>query len=344
MCTSVQTIDLSARRSTLPAAATPVLNRLARSRGQRRKPIQVHRSLLCDAGPFADDVEPMEPPLTSTVSTLWEADGISIEVVRGRFQPYGWSKPNPTTRWGVVLARRGAYRRRADGVEHVVDANSGFVRRPGQEASVSVFTTAYEELTVLQFDPGKVGGLPDVTKAVGPIEVDPRLALAHRLLLRAVHRDDLETEIGVQALIHHCLPPAEPGRPSGRRSATVAARRRLVGDSLELLHTSFQEPLGLLELARRVGASPYHLSRVFRDVTGITISQYRIRLRLHAVLERLEEGDEDLAAVAADTGFADHGHMTRTVTRFLGAAPSELRTRLGSRSAGTIWEVLARPA
>jgi AraC-like DNA-binding protein len=286
----------------------------------------------------------MEPRLTSTVSTLWKADGISIEVVRGNFRPYSWSKPNPTTHWGVILARRGAYRRRADGVEHVVDANTGFVRRPGQEASVSVFSTAYEELTILQFEPGKLGRLPDLTKAVGPIQVDPKLALAHRLLLGAVHSDDLETEVGVHALIYHCLPPPETGRPSGRRSATVAARRRLVGDSLELLHASFHEPFGLLELARRVGASPYHLSRVFRDVTGVTISEYRIRLRLHAVLGRLEEGDDDLAAVAADTGFADHGHMTRTVTRFLGAAPSELRARLGSRSQETIWEVLARPA
>ena len=286
----------------------------------------------------------MEPPLTSTVSTLWEADGISIEVVRGHFPLRSWGEWVQTTNWGVVLVRRGAYRRRADGVEHVVDANTGFVRRPGQEANVSVFTTAYEELTILQFEPGKLGGLPDLAKAVGPVQVDPKLALAHRLLLRAVHRDDLETEIGVHALIYHCLPPAEPGRPSGRRSATVAARRRLVGDSLELLHASFHEPLGLVELARRVGASPYHLSRVFRDVTGITISEYRTRLRLHAVLERLEKGDDDLAAVAADTGFADHGHMTRTVTRFLGAAPSQLRSSLVSRSTEPFWEVLARPA
>jgi AraC-like DNA-binding protein len=344
MCTSVQTIDQSALRSTLPAAAAPVLNGLARSRRQRRKPIQGHGSALCDAGTFADDVEPMEPPPTSTVSTLWKADGMSIEVVRGHFRPHGWSPPEPTTQWGVILARRGAYRRRADGVEHVVDANSGFVRRPGQEASVSVFTTAYEELTVLLFEPGKLGRLPDLTKAVGPIHVDPKLALAHHMLLQAVHRDDLETEVDVHALIYHCLPAPDPGRPIGRRSSTVAARRRLVGDSLELLHASFHEPLGLLELARRVGASPYHLSRVFRDVTGVTISEYRIRLRLHAVLDRLDAGDDDLAALAADTGFADHGHMTRTVTRFLGVAPSELPTRLGSPSAETIWEVLARPA
>ena len=287
---------------------------------------------------------PMQPVLSSTLSTDWTADGITIETLRGRFHPYGWSKPTPTTHWGVVLARRGAYRRRVEGVEHMVDVNTGFLRRPGQEASVSVFTTAYEELTFLQFEPGKLGELPDLTKAVGPIRVDPRVGLAHRLLIGAVGTDDLETEAGVHALIHHCLPRPEPGRSIGRRRSTASARRRLVADAMELMHSSFHERLGLLELARRVGASPYHLSRVFREVTGITISEYRTRLRLHAVLDRLDEGDDDLAAVAAETGFADHGHMTRTVTRFLGAAPSTLRTRLRDPGAAPLVELLTRPA
>lgn len=286
----------------------------------------------------------MQPALSSTVSTDWTADGITIQTVRGRFQPDGWSTPVATAQWGVVLARRGAYRRRVEGVEHVVDVNTGFLRRPGLESSVAVFTTAYEELTILQFEPSRLGELPDLTKAVGPIRVDPRLGLAHRLLVGAVGFDDLETEVGVHALIQHCLPPPEPGRSIGRRHSTATARRRLVGDTMELLHASSHERLGLLELARRVGASPYHLSRVFREVTGITISEYRTRLRLHAVLDRLDAGDDDLAAVAAETGFADHGHMTRTVTRFLGAAPSALRTRLRAPGAAPLQELLSRPA
>ena len=117
-------------------------------------------------------------------------------------------------------------------------------------------------------------------------------------------------------------------RSIGRRRTTAAARRRLVTDVLEMLNTSFCEPQGLLDAARVVGASPYHLSRVFREVTGLTLSEYRTRLRVHAVLVRLDQGAHDLAAVAAATGFADHGHMTRTVTGHLGAASSIVRQRL----------------
>ncbi len=65
---------------------------------------------------------------------------------------------------------------------------------------------------------------------------------------------------------------------------------------------------------------------------------------MHAVLERLDKGDHDLSAVAAETGFADHGHMTRTVTGLLGAAPSVLRSRLRPRDDRVLGDVVARSA
>jgi AraC-like DNA-binding protein len=286
----------------------------------------------------------MRRELTATWSTDWIGEGYRIETLRGRFRPAGWSDQEVATRWAIVFVRRGAYRRRADGVEYIVDRNTGFVRRPGEEWSSAVFTTAYEELTVLEVDPDCLGHLPELTDAAGPVPVQPDVALAHRLLVRALHGDELQVEEGVFDLAHRFVPAPACRRPIGRRPSTATTRRQLVADCVELLNTSYHEPVGLLDLARRVGSSPYHLSRVFREVTGTTISQYRTRLRLQAVLERLDEGDDDLATVAAATGFADHGHMTRTVTGLLGVAPSVLRSRLRPRGDGVGGEVVVRSA
>ena len=286
----------------------------------------------------------MARELTEAWSTDWMGDGYRIETMRGRFRPEGWSDPQVATRWALVFARSGAYRRRADGVEYIVDGNTGFVRRPGEEWSSAVFTTAYEELTVLEVDPDRLGHLPDLTDAAGPVPIQPDVALAHRLLLGALRADELRLEEGVFDLAHRCVPSPACRRPIGRRHATATTRRQLVADCVELLNTSYHEPIGLLDLARRVGSSPYHLSRVFREVTGTTISQYRTRLRVHAVLERLDKGDPDLSAVAAATGFADHGHMTRTITGLLGAAPSVLRSRMRQRDDRVVSDVVARSA
>jgi AraC-like DNA-binding protein len=264
-----------------------------------------------------------------SVSAGWAGDGFRVLTSRGTFRPGGRIELARTDPWAFVLVRRGAYRRRVLGIEYVVDADTGYVRRPAEERSVSFFTDALHEL-ILEVEPTALDHLPDLDTSAGPFTVNPKCALAHRRLIHSLRGDDLDIELRVFDLVHECLAQPVRYRGSGRRSTTDSTRRQLVGDCVELLHTTFNERLGLVELARQVGASPYHLSRVFRETTGVTISQYRTRLRVHAVLDRLEAGDDDLATVAADAGFADHSHMTRTVIGLVGARPSDLRTHLGA--------------
>ncbi|WP_372518087.1 helix-turn-helix domain-containing protein [Solirubrobacter ginsenosidimutans] len=48
-------------------------------------------------------------------------------------------------------------------------------------------------------------------------------------------------------------------------------------------------------------------------------------LRVRAALERLSGGEQDLARLAADAGFADHAHLTREMRALLGLTPSALK-------------------
>ena len=270
------------------------------------------------------------PPAELTVIGEWSSGGIRLTTAWGAPPPTGWTAPILTTGWALTLVRRGAYRRRGDGQEHIVDGNTGFLRGPGQQVSTATIPDTIELLTTVGIEPPFLHHLPDLTSIRGPITVEPWVALAHRLLLRSLEeRDDaLCMEAAVVDLVSRCLRQSAPQRRIGRRASTAAVRRRLVTDVLELLNTSFCEPHGLVDLARLVGASPCHLSRVFREVTGMTLSQYRARLRVHAVLDRLEQGERNLSAVAAATGFSDHGHMTRTVIGHLGDTPSGVRLQL----------------
>ena len=53
-----------------------------------------------------------------------------------------------------------------------------------------------------------------------------------------------------------------------------------------------------------------------------------MRLRVLRALDRLRDRGVPLAEVAADCGFADHAHMTRSLRRHLGTTPSRLRAEL----------------
>lgn len=243
---------------------------------------------------------------------------------------YGWTDPYQIDSSSLVLMRRGAYRRRNhDAGEHVVDLSTGFWCNAGEEASNSNFTGEPEEITTITVAPELIslvvaeGELPG-----GPFPVDGRISVAHTELLAAIERNDdpLAVEERVVALLGLVATRRSPDRVRGTRRRAASYRRAVVSDACELLNTT-RGAITLTELADAVAASPFHLSRVFRAVTGRTISQYRQSLRVHQVIERLAAGAEDLAAVACEAGFADHSHMTRTVVAHCGEAPSSLRRR-----------------
>jgi AraC-like DNA-binding protein len=110
------------------------------------------------------------------------------------------------------------------------------------------------------------------------------------------------------------------------RPATARARRALADGVREALAEDPRRSLP--DLARLLAVSPHHLSRVFRAAAGHTISRHRIALRARSALERLADGERDLARLSADLGFADQGHMCRVLRRETGSTPSALRAAL----------------
>jgi AraC-like DNA-binding protein len=112
----------------------------------------------------------------------------------------------------------------------------------------------------------------------------------------------------------------------GTAAGPRPAHDRLVRRVREIM---LSEPsLGVIELGRRAGYSPHHLSRVFGRVTGSSISGYRNRIRVSRALDRIAQGETSLAALACDLGFSDHAHLTRTIRAVTGHTPTACRAAL----------------
>jgi AraC family transcriptional regulator len=84
------------------------------------------------------------------------------------------------------------------------------------------------------------------------------------------------------------------------------------------------DPIEVGELAELAGRSTFHFCRVFARSVGMTPHRYVVHLRLQAAIARIREGRSSLAAIAADTGFADQSHLSRWVRRVHGVALSEI--------------------
>lgn len=161
------------------------------------------------------------------------------------------------------------------------------------------------------------------------------LLRAHRLGAAAMHGglgDSLEIE---ETLLHlfasivgSASRPRSPDRSAGPADGSTSCKRShrdLAFDARTLIARQFTETLTLDALAHAVGASPYHLCRVFKQVWGETLHGYQQRLRLREALVRLHDPATDLMTLALDLGFASHSHFSARFRREFGVAPSAVR-------------------
>jgi AraC-like DNA-binding protein len=123
------------------------------------------------------------------------------------------------------------------------------------------------------------------------------------------------------------------------RAPTKERHRQLAEEAKEALAASLKGTIGLEELGRTLGQSPFHLARVFRQETGYSLHEYRQQLRLRLGLERLHDSTGSLTALALELGFVSHSHFTTAFRREFGLPPSAVRN---GREARRILEA-ARP-
>ena len=84
----------------------------------------------------------------------------------------------------------------------------------------------------------------------------------------------------------------------------------------------------LQTVAAAASVSPHHLTRTFKENTGMTMGRYRNRMRVRLALEWIADGDDDFTRIAHDLGFSDHAHFSRTVMAEVGLQPRTVRRLL----------------
>ena len=96
-----------------------------------------------------------------------------------------------------------------------------------------------------------------------------------------------------------------------RRSLACCEATRTAGD--------------LATLARAAGLSPSHLSRIFKEQTGVPISRFRNQQRLQRFLRLYGSGRRTTALAAAlEAGFGSYAQFHRVFREQTGRSPSAL--------------------
>jgi AraC family transcriptional regulator len=152
------------------------------------------------------------------------------------------------------------------------------------------------------------------------------VAAAGVLLFRELRRDDRDSALAIEGLTFEIL------AASARRERTVDRRApRWLRDARDLL-VGPSDGLSVRVLAAQAGVHPVHFAATFRRFVGCSLGEYQRRRRFEHARQMLADRSMTLAQIAADVGFADQSHLTRTFKRLSGMTPGEYRTFLGFKT------------
>jgi AraC-like DNA-binding protein len=89
-----------------------------------------------------------------------------------------------------------------------------------------------------------------------------------------------------------------------------------------------REPgFAIADWADAMGLAPQSISRGFRLAYGISPKRYRIEQRTLRAIRNLRHWPGTVAALAAEMGFADQAHLTRSVVALTGCAPTRWKVK-----------------
>lgn len=235
----------------------------------------------------------------------------------------------------IVFPRAGSFLMHVGAKRVLADANHVVFFNRSEPYRVSHPRGAGDACTALRFAQETLdeawwpsGGLPAARfpRTHAPMPASSSLAL-HALRRRAcaTRADPLAVEEAALNLLSGMV-KGSSCRPRVQTGARAAARRLLLVERIRLrIADALDARLSLEGIAGEVGASPFHLARIFREETGLPIHRYRSRLRLREALDRLAQGEDDLTRLALDLGYASHSHFTDAFRAAFGLSPSAFR-------------------
>ncbi|MBP1883763.1 GlxA family transcriptional regulator [Sinorhizobium mexicanum] len=120
------------------------------------------------------------------------------------------------------------------------------------------------------------------------------------------------------------------GAPQPGLTLSFRTKDPIVRKALLLMQQSLDTPVSVSEMARHLKVGKRCLERHFREALGTSPLTAFIEMRLLLARHMLENTDKSIAMIAAESGFCDSSHLSRTFRRRFANTPQNFRASLGS--------------
>jgi AraC-like DNA-binding protein len=256
-------------------------------------------------------------------STYFRPAGLpGVEALHARFVRHAYA-PHSHPTWTVAAVHQGAARFEVDATRQRAHRGELFVLEPEAVHTGMAAVPEGWAYKVLYLDPALLhewderdAAAPRAARWVVFRDRTLRDSLVRMHELLCADATGLELDESVVGAVEALRPHLRPGPPAARGGSEHAAVRRARAHLTE----HWDQPVPLAALASYAGLTRFELVRRFRQQTGLTPHAFQTNLRVARARAMLSAG-ETIARVAAECGFADQPHLTRTFRRAVGVTP-----------------------
>jgi len=134
-----------------------------------------------------------------------------------------------------------------------------------------------------------------------------------------------------QALVHLLRKHSTTRRSDELELSRVGLVDRRIRRSMELMHAQLDQDLSLRALAAASYLSPFHFSRLFKKLTGVTPHNYLAAIRASRAQLLLAETGMSVTEIGSRVGYLSASHFTKAFRLATGTTPREFRKALVPR-------------
>jgi two-component system response regulator YesN len=121
---------------------------------------------------------------------------------------------------------------------------------------------------------------------------------------------------------------AEDAAPTIGQSLFSQRHKKAVDFMIRYIHEHYAEDLTLENLAKQLYISKNYLNQLFKKVTGETLTNYIIRVRMEKAKALLLEGNHLIYEIADLVGYQNVPYFSSLFKKYCGVNPSELTRRV----------------
>ncbi len=135
-----------------------------------------------------------------------------------------------------------------------------------------------------------------------------------------------ESELILSGMLHNLIMTViRHHLPINPKDVELSETDNSILSAMDYIERNYLKDPSLLETAKHVGLSSSHFSRIFKQATGVTYSEYLNYIRVEHGRKLLLTTNLSISEIAQFSGFDNGNYFCNVTKKLLGCSPSEIR-------------------